>query len=414
MTGAASDDSARGVSPSEVSSSEVSSGEVSSPGARSIVVTVGDELLLGRTVDSNAAWLADRLAVLGAPVERIETVGDGDAVIAGAVERALVGTDLVVVTGGLGPTDDDRTLPAVRSLLDDAEPDALIQNPRGVQPGRWFVHGGPYRGLLLLPGPPREMTAVFEAAESRIVDLLGIRRRVVHHRTIATTGIPERRLAPLLQPRVDRVASVEIAFLPDLRGVDLRLTVRDLESGPAHSALDAAEAAIAEIVQPYRVPSASGDVVDALTDALLARGWTLALAESCTGGGIAERMTSRPGSSRIVLGGVVAYSNAAKTSLLDVSDELLAAHGAVSEPVAVAMAAGAVEAFGADCAIGITGIAGPGGGSEEKPVGTVCYAARTPEGDVVRTGRFIGDRDAVRQRSGQAALVQLLRSVEAA
>jgi len=387
-------------------------GNATRAGARSVVVTVGDELLLGRTVDTNATWLADRLAVLGVPVERIETVGDQDAAIGEAVTRAFEVADVVLVTGGLGPTEDDRTLPALQRVLEGAEPSALIENSHGVQPGRWFERGRPARILLALPGPPREMRAVFDAAAARLADALGERRREVHTRTIATTGIPESRLAPLLQPRIDGVEAVEIAFLPDLHGVDLRLTVRDLAADLATRLLDAAEAEIEEIVRPWRISADSGDVVEALTDQLVARGWTIALAESCTGGGIAERMTARPGSSRVVLGGVVAYANAAKEALLGVPPELLESHGAVSEPVAVAMAEGAARAFGADCGIGITGIAGPGGGSEAKPVGTVCYAALTPTGSVVTTRHFRGDRDGVRRRSGQAALVQLLRSIE--
>jgi len=381
-------------------------------GARSAVVTVGDELLLGRTVDTNAAWLADRLAVLGLPVDRIETVGDDDARIVDAVRRALGDAALVVVTGGLGPTEDDRTLAAVTRALDGVGPGAVIENPRGVEPGRWYPRGDPVTGLLLLPGPPREMRAVFEASAGEIEAALGDRRRVVHTRTIATTGIPEVRLAPLIQPRIDGVDAVDIAFLPDLHGVDLRLTVRDLPEQDALRLLDAAEGEIDEIVSPYRVNAPSGDVVEALTERLAASGWTLALAESCTGGGIGERVTARAGASRVMLGGVIAYSNAAKAALLGVPESLLVEHGAVSEPVAVAMAEGAARAFGADCGIGITGIAGPAGGSPEKPVGTVCYAAHAPAGTSVTTRRFVGDRDAVRRRSGQAALVQLLRAIE--
>ena len=383
------------------------------PGAASIVVTIGDELLLGRTVDSNAAWLADRLAVLGAPVHRIETVGDEADAIVERVRAACDGAALVVTTGGLGPTADDRTLASVVAALDGRTPDLEIPNPRGVEPARWF-EPGPGAALLVLPGPPREMRALFDASVPHIRASLGDRLGSVHTRTIATTGIPESRLAPEIQPLVDAVDGVDVAFLPDLHGVDLRLTVRGHADVDADRMLDAAEAAIADVVGPFRVASPSGDVVEALTDALVGRGWTLALAESCTGGGIGERVTARAGSSRVFLGGVVAYSNASKQSLLGVPGPTLAEHGAVSESVATAMADGATRAFGADCGIGITGVAGPGGGSDEKPVGTVCYAATTPLGSVVATRRFRGDRDAVRRRSAQAALVQLLRLVEAA
>ncbi len=382
--------------------------------ARSIVLTIGDELLLGRTLDSNSAWLADRLSMLGAPVGRMGTIGDVEEDVADAVRDARSRAALVVTTGGLGPTADDRTLAGVAAATAGRVPDAEIPNPRGVEPARWYEPELDTGALLVLPGPPREMTALFEASVPRIRASLGDRLRTVRTRTIATTGIPESRLAPKIQPLVDGVDGVDVAFLPDLHGVDLRLRVQGSSEREATRLLDAAESAIADVVRPFRLTAPSGDVVEALTDALLARGWTLALGESCTGGGIGERMTVRAGASRVFLGGVVAYSNEAKQVLLGVSAATLEEHGAVSEPVAASMAEGAVRAFAADCGLGITGIAGPGGGSEEKPVGTVCYAAATPEGVVVTTGRFRGDRDAVRRRSGQAALVQLLRLVERA
>ncbi|MDT8369816.1 MAG: nicotinamide-nucleotide amidohydrolase family protein [Longimicrobiales bacterium] len=383
-------------------------------GARSIVLAIGDELLLGRTLDTNSAWLADRLSVVGVPVSRMETVPDDHASIVGALRAARSEAALVVTTGGLGPTDDDRTRAAIDEAVGEAEPFDEIPNARGTEPGRWVPPRGELGGVLALPGPPREMTTVFTAALDVVEAALGDRRRAVHTRTITTTGISERKLAPLLQPRIDGVEAVEIAFLPDLCGVDVRLTVRDRDPDEALRLLDSAQAEIAEIVAPWEVTSPSGDVVEALTDLLVERGWTLAVAESCTGGGIGERMTARPGASRVFLGGVIAYADGAKASLLGVAPETIARHGAVSEEVAEAMARGAARAFGADCGIGITGIAGPGGGSDEKPVGTVCWAAHTPDATEVVARHFIGDREGVRRRSGEAALVQLLRMIERA
>lgn len=380
--------------------------------ARSIIVTIGDELLLGRTVDSNAAWLADRLTVLGLPVDRIETIGDDPDRIRAVVDRARSEAALVVTTGGLGPTDDDRTLDAVTQACDRTAADLEIENPRGVEPARWFSPDEERAAVLVLPGPPREMTALFDEAAEEIRTALEDRLGSVHTRTIATTGIPESRLAPQVQPRVDDLDGVAVAFLPDLHGVDLRLVVRDRGQAEAESLLDAAEDALAEVLRPYRVSAPSGDVVEALTETLVGRGWTLAVAESCTGGGIGERITGRPGASRTFLGGIIAYSNEIKRDLLGVPEILLVEHGAVSEPVARAMAEGVCSTLGADCGIGISGIAGPDGGTSEKPVGTVCFAASTPEGSIVTTQRFGGDRDAVRRRSAQAAMVQLLRRVE--
>lgn len=380
--------------------------------ARSIIVTIGDELLLGRTVDSNAAWLADRLTVLGLSVARIETIGDDTERIRDAVSRARSDSALVVTTGGLGPTDDDRTLDAVTAALDGRTPDLEVDNPRGVEAARWFAPEGEYGAVLVLPGPPREMTALFPKTETAIRRALEDRLGSVHTRTIATTGIPESRLAPRVQPLIDDLDGVAVAFLPDLQGVDLRLTVRDRPDGDAQTLLDSAEQSISEVVRPYRVSAPSGDVVEALTEALVDRGWTVAVAESCTGGGIGERLTRRPGASRAFLGGIIAYSNAIKRDLLGVPEDLITEHGAVSEPVAKAMAEGVCAAVGADCGIGISGIAGPDGGSPGKPVGTVCFSATTPDGASVATQGFRGDRDAVRRRSAQAAMVQLLRRVE--
>jgi nicotinamide-nucleotide amidase len=239
---------------------------------------------------------------------------------------------------------------------------------------------------------------------------------------VHTTGIAESRLAPRVEEALAELrqeTGADVAYLPDVTGVDLRLTVTDRDGAEAEEILEAARERLEPVVGPYRFDAPeSGDLVEALADRLASRGWTMATAESCTGGGVAERLTQRPGSSGWFVGGVVAYANAVKTSLLGVGGDLLEAHGAVSEPVAEAMVRGVVARTGADCAVALTGVAGPGGGSAEKPVGTVCYAAAWPgpEGVAVAVRRrvFPGDRDAVRRRSGQAALALLYRRLGAA
>jgi nicotinamide-nucleotide amidase len=244
-------------------------------------------------------------------------------------------------------------------------------------------------------------------------DWFGDRLPPVYMRVLHTTGIPE----SLLSQRVDEVlpddlGPVRLAFLPDRRGVDLRLTAVGVEEAEADRWFDRVEEALAPIVDPWRFDAIGGDLVEAVSEALRRADTTVATAESCTGGLVAERLTDRPGSSDVFLGGVVAYSDSAKTELLGVSSELLAEHGAVSEEVARALAEGAVSRFGAGAGIGITGVAGPGGGTEAKPVGTVWYAVALDGRIAARRERFPGDREEVRDRSAQAALALLLRALE--
>lgn len=417
-----------------------------SPGpVRAVVVAVGDELLLGRTVDTNGAWLGRELAALGAPVLRKATVGDTDQAIREALSQGLADADIVVVSGGLGPTEDDRTRSAVAAELglalevDGAVLEALtdrylrrgyrelppanrrqalvpagatvLANPVGTAPG--LVMRPRDRLVALLPGVPRELKALFPGVAEAIREAFRPRLRAVHLVTIHTTGIPESVLAPRVEEAmVAAPAGVEVAYLPDLTGVDVRLTVRDRAGAEAQRDLAAAARLLDPVVSPYRVNAPSGDVAEAVMEALRSRGWMLGLGESCTGGLVAKRLTDIPGSSAVLAGGVVAYSNEAKTSLLGVPAEMIRTHGAVSEPVARALAEGAARAFGSHCGVGVTGVAGPGGGTEAKPVGTVHLAASVGETTRVAKEVFAGDREAVRIRAAQAALTLLLRTVE--
>ncbi len=413
---------------------------------RAAVVTVGDELLLGRTVDTNAAWLGRELGALGIPVVRRHTVGDVAPEIRSAVSDALTVADLVLVTGGLGPTPDDLTRDAVAELLglpliDDPEvlesirarfrergleelpkPNrrvaqvpagaAKLANPYGTAPGLALEHGDAL--VILLPGVPRELMGIFvgdlvRAVRARFADRLA----PVHLRVIRTTGIPESLLAQRIYERLpEGTDPVALAFLPDLRGVDLRLTAVDMTAAEAHERFDAFEERLRDILAPWRFDSPSGDLAEAVSIALRGSGLRLAVAESCTGGLVTKRLTDVAGASDVVVGGVVAYANEAKIEVLGVSSETLDVHGAVSEPVASEMALGVARRLGADVGVGVTGIAGPTGGSDEKPVGTVWYAVGLHGRTVARGQRFSGDREAVRERAAQAALFLLLRLVE--
>lgn len=419
------------------------------PPLRSALVTVGDELLLGRTVDTNAARLGEWLAELGAPVVERSTVGDDDARIRDGVERMLERAPIVVVSGGLGPTDDDRTRPAVAGLLDrplrlDEELEAALQaryrdrgydemppanrsqcmvpeggtvlpNARGTAPGLW-LEVGDGRIVVLLPGPPRELEAVFPHAADLLRERFAERLRPLRHRTIHTTGIPESVLAPRVEEAVGPDREVAVAFLPDLTGVDIRLTVQDAPSDDdAIRRLDEAEAVVDRVVggARFRTEGAGHDLIEAVADGLRETGTTVAVAESCTGGLLAKRLTDRPGSSAWFAGGVVAYSNAAKAELVGVDPGLIDRKGAVSREVAEALAEGARRRFGTDVGLGVTGIAGPSGGSDDKPVGTVWYALAERSGVESWRQVFPGDREAVRIRTTQAVLDELRRHLEA-
>jgi nicotinamide-nucleotide amidase len=412
---------------------------------RTVVVTVGDELLLGDTVDSNAARIGRALDELGAPVVRRETVGDTAPAIAAAVQRALADGDLVVVTGGLGPTPDDLTREAVAELLgrplrlDPALETALrarylsagyrdfpetnlrqamvpeggtpLPNDRGTAPGLALEHQGKW--VILLQGVPRELEGMLAgSARALVLEAFGDRLRPPLHRRLHTTGIPESKLAERVEALLpaDR-GPVRLAYLPSLRGVDLRFTIGgEVDPVAARGWLDRMEAALGEL-SGYLY--AGDDLVQAVGDALERSGRTLAVAESCTGGLIAKRLTDRSGASRWFLGGIVAYADRAKVDQLGVAPDVLASVGAVSEEVARAMADGARSEFGADCGIGITGIAGPTGGTPEKPVGTVWYAVAVGERVAAEKRVFMGDREVVRERSAQAALNLLYRTLAA-
>lgn len=416
------------------------------PGPVSAVVAVGDELLSGRTVDSNSAWLGVALGDAGVPVARRFTVGDTPGEIASAVSLALAGASLVVVTGGLGPTHDDRTLDAVSALLGRELPtdeglvqslrerfrkrgfpdlpasnlrqarvpegSSILENRLGTAPGIQFDLPG--QRVVLLPGVPREMQGLMEEHVLPGLPLLFQGRlRPVQSSTLRTTGIAESVLAVLLAPVLDdpHFPPVELAFLPRVTGVELRLTCRETGEGPgAMELLERAQARIRPVVNPwlYQGP----DLVDDLAALLVARGLTLASAESCTGGLLGKRLTDRAGSSLWFLGGVVAYANEVKRDLLGVDAGLLEREGAVAGSVAAAMATGAMMRLGASAGIGITGVAGPGGGSEEKPVGTVWIGVAVGTEVEARVHHFPGDREDIRERSAQASIQHLLRMLE--
>jgi len=410
------------------------------------IITIGDELLLGYTVDTNAAHLARELASMGVSIVRRATVGDDANDIASAVREALDRTGAVITTGGLGPTSDDRTRPAIAELFGrDLVPDeerwealralwkergrgeipetnrtqimiprgaTVLTNRHGTAPGIW-LEDERGRWCAMLPGVPREMRGMLadELFPRLTARLDGQQRVVVRSRTLRTTGVAESKLAELLGPLADGIDGLSLAYLPGQEGVDLRLTARDLAPDVADAALTEGIAALREIAARYAYAENQTDLASVVLNECDARGLTIAVAESCTGGLLGARLTAISGSSSVVIGGVIAYSNGVKKGLLGVTTGSLERHGAVSEEVASEMATGVRRRLGVDIGVSITGVAGPGGGTPDKPVGLVWMAVDV-RGDVRTHGsRFIGDRAEIRFRATQAALDLVRRMV---
>ena len=410
------------------------------------VVTIGDELLLGYTIDTNAAHLARELAGLGVEIVRRTTCGDSAESIAAAVGDALDRADGVITTGGLGPTSDDLTKPSIAALfgremvLDIAHlawmrerwatrwPDTpmpasnaqqamlpagarTLTNNHGSAPGI-FLEDTRGRWVAMLPGVPREMRGMLADTLMPIVrERLGDVTRVVRSRTLRTTGVAESLVADRVGTQFDGASDVGLAYLPNVDGVDLRLTVRGLPPHAADARLADAASRLRAVMGDAIYGEQQADLAAIVLEACRARGLKLGVGESCTGGLLGARLTAVPGSSDVVRGGVVAYDDEVKRTLLGVSAALIAEHGAVSEPVVRAMASGARERLGVGAALAITGIAGPGGGSDVKPVGTVWIALDLNGAVESRQLRLWGDREEIRHRSAQAALELLRRAL---
>ncbi len=409
------------------------------------VVTIGTELVLGLTPDTNAADLGRALAAAGAEIVRHVSVPDRPAAIRAAIAEALDRTGFVIATGGLGPTRDDMTkvevaalfgkplrldesvlkslearfrrlgrpMPAInRTQAEVPEGATVLPNPRGTAPGLW-IEDAQGRVAVLLPGVPSEMRGLLvEEVLPRVAKRVD-GRRVVLSRTLRTTGVPESALAERVGPVEEDIAPLTLAYIPSVDGVDLRLTAWSLPPEEAEQRLTAHAGALRARLEDHYYGQDGADLAAVVLDLL--HGRHLAVGESCTGGLIAGRITAVPGASEVFVGGVVAYANGVKHDLLGVPAALLDAHGAVSEEVVRAMAEGVQQRFESDAAIAVTGIAGPGGGTPDKPVGTVWLAARLGSDTRAVKRVFPGERGEIRARAAQAALDRLRRlCVEAA
>jgi nicotinamide-nucleotide amidase len=405
---------------------------------RACILAIGSEMLTPFRVDTNSLIVTDRLNAIGYDVRLKAVVADDVDELTLVLEGALAWADLIVVTGGLGPTEDDITRDAVARVLgapmdvDEAIVDRIrerfakrgmtmpeinrrqamvprgatvLPNPNGTAPGLWVERGR--TAIVLLPGPPREMTPMLESVvRERLAPKSagsGLFRRVLKITGRAESDV-DAQVQPVYAKWVAQAVPISTTILAVLGQIELHLTALASSQAVADVALEAAVWELQEVLGPA-LYSTDGRSLEAVVGGLLReRHLTIAVAESCTGGLLASRLTDVPGSSDYVDRGVVCYSNRAKTELADVPEALMLEHGAVSEPVAQAMAEGIRARAGTNVGIGITGIAGPGGGTPDKPVGTVAIAVVVDRDVRVRTFQFVGGRDMVKFQAAQSAL----------
>ena len=398
------------------------------------IIAVGSELLTPDRLDTNSLFLTEELNKLGIEVVRKSIVGDNRDTLRAAFHEAMERVELVIASGGLGPTEDDLTRETVADLLGRKlqlnkailqyiegrfrqlgremppvnvrqamvpEGAEVLENPRGSAPGLWIEDHG--RWIALLPGPPRELKPMFQ---EQILPRLERRASGIRmfHRELRVAGMGESALEQRIQPIYTRYADVNTTILAAPGEIQIHLRIWTDDAARAQKTLDEISQSF-ELALTDRIFSQDGSSLEeVVANILTMNNATISAAESCTGGLLAQRLTSIPGSSSYFLGGVVCYSNELKTAWADVPPEILKAKGAVSSEVAIALADGIRRRVGSTLGVGITGIAGPGGGSEEKPVGTVHVAIAHAGGVKERSVRFPGDREAIRWHAAQLAL----------
>lgn len=402
---------------------------------KATIITIGDEILIGQIVDTNSVSIARHLNAAGIVVSEKISVGDDRTQIIDTVERALAGSEVVVVTGGLGPTKDDITKTTLAAMFhspmvcDQTVADHVKQmltergiefndlnrsqamvpaactvlfNAHGTAPGMWFERDG--HVIVSLPGVPFEMEHLMEDEVMPRLKAHFALKQIVH-RTLITAGLPESMLAKAIETWEEALPThLKLAYLPNPGSVRLRLSAYEVEGEDVKKEIEERFAALHSIIPQYIVGYETASVQGLIHDLLSSRGQTLAIAESCTGGSLSARFTAMPGASVYFQCGVVAYSNHAKTQVLGVDPATITRYGAVSEQVACQMAEGARRIAHADYAVATTGIAGPTGGSAEKPVGTVWIAVATPTGTRAVLKQCGSDRGQIIDRASSLAL----------
>jgi len=406
------------------------------------IIAIGSEMLTPFRLDTNSLWLTERLNAMGVEVKLKTVVGDDEARLEETVRDAMKRSEIVIATGGLGPTEDDITRKIFarvlkrQLILEDAILEKLrarfarrnmpmpeinarqalvihgaqiLENDNGTAPGMLITEGN--RTVVLLPGPPREMKPIFDSLvapvlKQRAGDMLIVRR------TLSIFGLGESAVDELAAPIYTKYRNPSTTILFKDGQIELHLTAQARNESEAVKLLDDLAGRLDEVLGEYIFSRSNETLEEVVGQLLKLRGYTLATAESCTGGLLAGRITDVPGSSEYFLEGVVSYSNEAKIDLLGVRKKLIETYGAVSDQVAGAMASGIRKRAGSTIGIGVTGVAGPGGGSPEKPVGLVYIALADDSQTTTRRFIFPGDRQFIRMLSVNAALDMLRRRIK--
>jgi nicotinamide-nucleotide amidase len=407
---------------------------------RAEIITIGSELVRGLIVDTNSAWMSKRLATVGVPVDFHTSVADDPGRMESAIQLAASRSDVVMVAGGLGPTADDLTreimaraagkkLVLHQPLLDVIagmfrrfgrpmtennrsqaylpEGAEVIANPNGTAPGFCMAIGR--AEFHVFPGVPHELYAMFDAFTFPRLRSMQSAPGVIKMRRLQCFGVGESQVDSQVRHLMAHDRNPNVGLLVHNFVITVEITAHAADSAEADAMIASDETEIRRILGDIVFGVDDDTLASVVARELISRGLTLALAESCTGGLIASLVTDVPGVSQAFLAGVVSYSNESKQKFLGVTAELLARHGAVGDPVARAMAEGVREATGASVAIGVTGIAGPTGGTPDKPVGLVYIALADANATDVRECRFTGNRDRVRMRAAMTALDMLRR-----
>ena len=404
------------------------------------IITIGDEILIGQIVDTNSAWMSQKLNDAGIRVKQISSVSDDREHILEALSLASGRADLIIITGGLGPTKDDITkktlagyfntgyrcdqesLENVKNIfakykrpvleVNISQADVLencitLQNKNGTAPGMWIEHQD--KIYVSLPGVPFEMMYLME--EEVIPKVISkFKLPVISHHTILTAGIGESILADEISDIEDSLpAHIKLAYLPKLGVVRLRLSGYADHKEELEVEITAIMKQIVARIPSYVIAEADLTLEKSILDFMQARKLTLSVAESCTGGALSYTITRNPGSSAVFLGGAITYSNNLKETVVGVSSQTLQQFGAVSEQTVLEMASGAIKAFKSDYALAVSGVAGPDGGTEDKPVGTVWIAIANSKKSVAKKYRFGNKRIQNIERSVTSALIMLFK-----